>query len=106
MWNKVTLLDMKWHYQCFTIQAVSILIQGNAIWYFRCWWGNVRGFLFTAGERGSLSLIKQSGMTNKIVVLQLLPWVSQLFQGNELTYTFHTQGDQQYISIFTVSLFK
>lgn len=32
---------------------------------------------FTAGKRGSLSLIKQSGMTNKIVVVQLLPWVSQ-----------------------------
>lgn len=82
MWNKVTGYEMPLSVS-FTTHGVSILIQGNAIWYFRCCLGGVRGFLFTAGEHSSLSLIKQSGMTNKSVAVQLLPWVSQLFQGNK-----------------------
>lgn len=58
--------------ECSTTHGVSVLIQGNATWYFRCWLGGVWGFL-NAGqqgcEHGNLFLIKQSGTTNKIVVI-------------------------------------
>lgn len=85
MWNKVTLLDMKnaTISECFTAHVVSILIQANAVWYFWCCLGGVRGFLITAGEHGSLSLIKQSGTTNKTVV-RLLPRVARATHSGHL----------------------
>lgn len=53
--------------ECFTPHGVSILVQGNAIWYFRYSLGGVWGLLNVGQEgceHGNLSLIKQSGLTN------------------------------------------
>lgn len=112
MWNKVTLLAMKCHYQRVFHYTWGIYpYSGNAMWYFSCWLGGVRGFL-NAGqqgcEHGSLSLIKQSGMTNKIVVCTAPPLGKPVIPGQQAQgeYTFHTQGDQQQISIFTVQIIE
>lgn len=53
-------------------------------------------------------LIKQSRMTNKIVVCTAPPLGKPVIPGQQAqgTYTFHTQGDQQQISIFTVQIIE